>query len=46
MFTITLHEAIDSIPRLDLLLELLQAQLPQQGAGASMARMRSSLARA
>jgi GNAT superfamily N-acetyltransferase len=46
MFTITLHEAIDSIPRLDLLLELLQAQLTHQGAGASMARMRSSLARA
>jgi len=46
MFTATLHEAIGSIPRLDLLLELLQAQLLAQGARRSQAEMRSSLDRA
>ena len=46
MLDVTLHDTVDSIPRLDLLLELVRAQLPDRGPRGSAAEIRSSLARA
>lgn len=39
MLAVTLHDTLDSIPRLDALLELLRAQLPDTDVRASLARV-------
>jgi len=39
MLSVTLHDTLDSIPRLDSLLELLRAQLPDSDVRASLARV-------
>src|SRR3989304_4718111 len=39
MLAVTLHDTLDSIPRLDALLELLRAQLPDSDVRASLARV-------